>query len=222
MCGRFTLTDLSALGGRYGVELPEEARDPRFNVSPSQLVPAIVATENGRVFRWMQWGFRPAWAKDQHGRPPINARAETLLERPLFRGAVARNRCLIAADGFYEWQTIEGQRQKQPLYVRLRSGEPFVFAGLFTERRAADGELEASCVIITTAANSLMASFHHRMPVILSPADASVWLDPARRDPASLLPLLKQYPADAMEAYRVGSLVSSSAYDGPTLIQPLF
>ena len=141
MCGRFTLTDPGQIPLRFDVEVDADTLLPRYNIAPSQLVPVVVERPEGRALQHMRWGFQPAWAPAAPNRPaPINARAETLLERPLFRGAVARRRCLIAADGFYEWQDV-GRGPKQPVYIRLRSGGLFAFAGLYTD----NGAVPATC-----------------------------------------------------------------------------
>ncbi len=224
MCGRFTITEVERIVARFGVVLPDGMQiEPRFNIAPSQQIPVIVEGEHGRELRWMEWGFQPDWFKPQpNRRPPINARAETLMERPMFRGAVAGQRCIIPADGFFEWQAVSGTRRKQPVYIRLKSGDAFGFAGLYTERPGATPEERiASCVIITTSANELMAPIHDRMPVILDPADEARWLDPGVRDPVALLDCLRRYPADRMEAYPVSQLVSSARNDEPALIRPL-
>ena len=224
MCGRFTFIDVPSLAGRFGIVLLDGGQiSPRFNIAPSQEVPAVVEDQDGRALRWMQWGFQPAWFKAQPGRPPpINARAETLLERPMFRGAVAGQRCIIPADGFFEWQAVAGQRRKQPMYIRLKDGGIFGFAGLYAERPdPQSGEPVASCVIVTTSPNELMATIHHRMPVILDPADEALWLDSSVRDPAAVISCLRPYPSELMEAFAVSSLVSSARTDQPSLIEPL-
>lgn len=221
MCGRFSLGELDWLDQRFGIQVPlpfHEWPAPRFNVAPSQLVPVVVDTEEGRALRWMQWGFQPAWLKDPRQAPPINARAETVAEKPMFREAVARRRCIIPADGFYEWQKLP--RGKQPVYIRLKSGEVFGFAGLYTERRVeGSDDPQASCVIITTGPNELMATIHHRMPVILAREDEALWLDRTVTDPAAVLACLRSYPAEPMEAYPVSPLVSRVQEDGPALIE---
>jgi putative SOS response-associated peptidase YedK len=168
----------------------------------------------------MRWGLIPKWAKDAAiASKLINARAETLSEKPAFREAFKRRRCLIPADGFYEWQTL-GKR-KQAWHVKLQSGEPFAFAGLWDQWTAPDGAPVRTCTIVTTTPNELMSQFHHRMPVILHPADEATWLDQALADPERLLPLLGQYPAALMEAYPVSDLVNRVANDGPQLVLPL-
>jgi len=224
MCGRFTFTEIAKIVGRFGIVLQDGSRiTPRFNISPSQEIPVVIEGKNGRELRWMEWGFRPDWFKAQTNRPPpINARSESLLERPMFHDAVIRGRCLIPADGFFEWKTIPGERRKQPMYVRLADGELFGFAGLYTDRPGTGGAgLVGSCAIITTGPNELMAAIHHRMPAILERADEALWLSHRERDAARLLSCLRPYPAAQMEAFPVSHLVSYANNDQPELILPL-
>jgi putative SOS response-associated peptidase YedK len=224
MCGRFTLTEISRVRARFGIVLLGGGEiSPRFNVAPSQEIPVIVQGPAGRELRWMEWGYWPEWFHPQPNRPPpINARAETLLESPMFRDSVALQRCIIPADGFFEWKSVPGQRQKQPIYVRLRDGEMFGFAGLYTKRPGpTPDEPIASCVIITTSPNELIAPIHHRMPVILDPADEARWLDPRIDDPREVLSCLHPYPAAEMEAFPVSRLVSYVQNDQPALINPV-
>lgn len=217
MCGRFLLSQPDRALRRYEVpRVTAEDLLPRYNVAPSQLIVAIVAGPDGRRVRMMRWGFRPAWMTALKQAPPINARAETLADSKLFRGALVRNRCLIPADGFYEWKT-EGTR-KRPYVVRLADEQPFAFAGLYTPGDRDDLE---NCAIVTTKANALMAAIHTRMPVILTPEDAALWLDPRVREPQALLSLLKPFPAEQMLAYPVSPLVGSPRNEGPQLLLPL-
>src|SRR5581483_9928951 len=176
MCGRYTLTNPAQLELRFDVA-PDVARtaEARYNIAPSQLIPVIVEGEQGRVMHAMRWGFQPRWAAPTSTRPaPINARAETLLERPLFRGALGRYRCLIPADGFYEWMVQPGTAAKQPMYIRRRDGDLFAFAGLYTEREEG-GQVAASCAIITTTPNEVLAPIHDRMPAILTADTEALW-----------------------------------------------
>jgi len=219
MCGRFTLANSGQLSLRFGLADPAEAENvapaPRYNLAPGQDVATVVERAGQRSLRAMRWGFAPAWLKEAKGPAPINARAETLLERPLFRGALAQYRCLIPADGFYEWQALPGRKTKQPIYARLRDGALFAFAGLYTP---AGADRTATCVIITTAPNELMAPVHNRMPAILDPDDEAAWLDPDLTEPHAVLGMLHPYQADRMEAYPVASLVSSVRNEGSELI----
>jgi len=222
MCGRFTLTTPDQLALRFDVIEDErdeaERRNPAYNIAPSQDIPVIVERPAGRLLRTMSWGFRPAWASAAASRPaPINARAETLRERPLFRSAMARNRCIIPADGFYEWQSVPGRKTRQPMYIRRDDRALVGFAGLYSIGK--DGT--ASCAIITTEPNALVAPIHDRMPTILDPAAEARWLDPALTDPIAVLDCLRPCPADLLVAYPVSPRVSSSREDGPSLIEPL-
>jgi putative SOS response-associated peptidase YedK len=224
MCGRFTLTDLDWLSNFFGMQFfSDEPFVPRYNVAPTEEIPVVLNVAGNLVLQWMTWGFQPGWLKpDAKRRPPINARAETLMERSMFRDSLARNRCVIPASGFYEWRAIPGAKAKQPMYIRLTGARPLVFGGLYTERRdAATGGLLPSCAIITTAPNELMATIHDRMPAILDHDDAFAWLDPDRVDPLDVLPVLRPYPAEQMEAFAVSSQVSSVRNDGPDLVRPV-
>ena len=162
---------------------------PRFNIAPSQDVLTIAAGPNGPEVRQMRWGFQPAWMRDPKVPPPINARAETILEKKMFRDALRPGRCLIPSDGFYEWATVPGQRRKRPVHIRRRDGKPFAFAGLWTT--AADRR--QTCTILTTAANELLAPVHHRMPVILAQCDEHIWLA-ENADEHALLACLRGLP----------------------------
>jgi putative SOS response-associated peptidase YedK len=221
MCGRYTLTSPEDIAARFGLgALSETGGDirPRFNVSPSQAVP-VIRTHDGKTgLRLMQWGFQPAWMAGKSKRPPpINARGETLLERPMFKSAVAKGRCLIPADGFYEWKVIPGQKAKQPMHIRLKGGELFAFAGLWTW---GGDELGPTCAIITTAPNELVSTIHDRMPVILTEHGERLWLD---RDapPEEAMSVLTAYPADLMEAFAVSTAVNRAGYDDPSMLEPI-
>ncbi len=220
MCGRFTLgVALDDLVDAFpDFKFPAEMA-PRYNIAPAQHV-AVVPNSGDRTVQFFRWGLIPSWAKDPEiGNRLINARAETLAEKPSFRAAYLRRRCLILADGFYEWQTVPGSKFKIPLYVRLKSKKPFAFAGLWELWRPDDTPI-LSCTIITTEPNALLAQIHNRMPVILPPEAYDVWLDPAEQKPAVLDGLLKPYPAELMTAYPVSRLVNSVDNDTPACIVP--
>ncbi len=219
MCGRFTLTvdpaDLQQAFPQY--TFLAEGK-PRFNIAPSQPVLTLPNTR-ALAAEYFTWGLIPSWAKDPSiGSRLINARAETLAEKPSFRGGFKHKRCLIFADGFYEWQSQPGTKTKIPYYIHLKSGLPFTFAGLWDEWHAPDGALVKSCTIITTAPNALMATLHNRMPVILPPSAREQWLDPDPQKPEALQPLLIPYPADEMTTHPVSTLVNSPANDRPELV----
>jgi putative SOS response-associated peptidase YedK len=165
-----------------------------------------------------KWGFRPDWVNDSK-LAPINARAETIAMSRLFEAAVRDGHCLVPATGFYEWQLVRGQKRKQPYLVRLKGGAPFAFAGLWTSPVATD--MPPTCAIITTDAIELLAPIHPRMPVILDPDDEALWLDPGPTAPMKVLPCLRPFPSERMEAIPVSSLVSSPDNEGPELIEPV-
>ncbi len=214
MCGRFTLTltgeQLSLAFPWLGVSADLK---PRYNIAPSQMVPVVPNREQLQLEQF-RWGLIPFWAKDPAiGNRMINARAETLAEKPSFRTAFSRRRCLVLADGFYEWQSVPGQRGKTPFYIRLASDQPFGFAGLWDSWRSPDGSRLDSCAIVTTRPNELLAPIHNRMPVILHPDDYRRWLDPAEVHPSTLQPLLQPYPASEMIAFPVSTVVNDPRND---------
>ncbi|MBL9123132.1 MAG: SOS response-associated peptidase [Planctomycetaceae bacterium] len=220
MCGRFTLrTAPREVAELFAIdELPLFA--PRYNIAPSQQVLAVGLRDDGRrEFRQFAWGFIPSWSKDpQSGHRPINIRSETVLEKPMFRSAFRKRRCLIPADGFFEWQAVG--RAKQPYYFQRPDGGPFAFAGVWETWRGGAEPLE-SCALFTTSANATVAPLHDRMPVILAPADFASWLDPTNEDPASLVPLLRPLPPDQLVARPVSTTVNSPRHDSPECIIPL-
>lgn len=221
MCGRFTLTaDLEQLEERFSFHASPLSLTPRYNIAPSQAVLSIIRDEAGTRGGLLRWGLIPSWAKDADiGNRMINARAETVAEKPSFRRALQKRRCLIVADGFYEWRQ-EGKK-KTPIFITLPSQAPFAFAGLWETWRPPDGEAIHSCTIITTTPNSLMESIHNRMPVILTRGAETVWLDRTITEPEKLLPLLVPYPATEMAAYAVASLVNSPKNDSSACIVPV-
>ena len=222
MCGRFTLrAPASVIAEQFALfEVPPFTA--RFNIAPTQPVPVIRMRPGPAADRelvWLRWGLVPGWAKDPAiGSRLINARAETAAEKPAFRTALRRRRCLVAADGFYEWQ--QAGRTKQPYFIHLCDDRPFAFAGLWEAWEGADHTWLETCTLLTTGPNDLLRPIHDRMPVILPPAAYSCWLDPAIEDPRQLAPLLVPYPSDQMEAYQVGSLVNSPSHDVPGCIEP--
>ncbi|MBD2100164.1 SOS response-associated peptidase [Leptolyngbya sp. FACHB-261] len=219
MCGRFSQTRSAAIVAEAFQLAEVPPLDPRYNIAPTQPVAVIrcTAEQPQRQLQQLRWGLIPSWAKDASiGSKLINARAETVAEKPSFRSAFSQRRCLVLADGFYEWQRLE--RGKQPFYIRVGEGEPFAFAGLWERWRGPDGEVE-SCTLLTTEPNELMRPIHDRMPVILQPQDYDLWLDPSVREPAQVQPLLHPYPAEAMTAYTVSKQVNSPANDSPECIK---
>jgi putative SOS response-associated peptidase YedK len=222
MCGRFTLTiDPTALQEAFPWAAIPDDLSPRYNIAPSQPVPVIPNTgENALVM--YKWGLIPSWSKDPSiGERMINARAESLAEKPSFRNAYRRRRCLILSDGFYEWKQNPDLKIKQPMYIRLKNGSPFAFAGLWEAWQAPDGSEIRSCTIITTSPNSLLQAIHNRMPVILPPGAYQEWLTTEDRPPAQLDYLLVPYPAEEMLAFPVSRLVNKPEYESPELIKPI-
>lgn len=221
MCGRFTLTQ-SAAAIAEAFDLDEIPRFvPGYNIAPTQPVPTIRASRDSRrEFDYLYWGLIPSWSKDPTiGARMINARSETVTEKPSFRTAFKRRRCLIVADGFYEWQKLGSK--KQPYYFQLADHQIFGFAGLWEHWHSPEGDEIQSCTILTTAANELMRSVHDRMPVILHPQDYDLWLDPTIQTDERLNFLLRPYPDDQMCAYPVSTKVNSPQNDSPECIVPL-
>ncbi len=226
MCGRFTLfSSPERLAELFGLAEPPRLA-PRYNIAPTQPVAIVRADAQTQAREWalVQWGLVPSWAKDLGmGSRLINARAETVAEKPAVRAAFKRRRCLIPADGFYEWQRTD--KGKQPYFVHLRDGSPFAMAGLWEFWEGPDGSALESCTILTTGANELMAPLHNRMPVIVAPEDYQDWLTidlDRERDRASLLHhLLRPFPAEAMDAYPVSTYVNSPRNEGADCIAPL-
>lgn len=220
MCGRFLLqTDPVTLGERFDVEMPEELA-PRYNIAPGQPVLVIVHDGTRRRAGFVRWGLVPPWAEAPTARHQlINARAETAAEKPAFRRAFLKRRCLIVADGYYEWATADDR--KQPYCVRRRDGRPFAFAGLWEKWQGPDGATYTGCAILTTRANALTAPIHPRMPVILPPEGEGVWLDRAVTDVARLQEWLRPYPSEELVCYPVSARVNHARYDAPDCVEPL-
>lgn len=217
MCGRFTIfADPDRLAERFQAELPAEGLQPRYNAAPTQRLPVIL-NEVPPAIQLLQWGLIPSWAKDPAiGSRMINARAETLAEKPSFRAAFKKRRCLVLADGFYEWlQTPAG---KQPMRITLASGEPFAMAGLWESWHAPDGSLLRTFTIVTGEPNELVAPIHNRMPAILLPEHEAIWLDNAA-EPAIWQDILRPYPAQRMAAYPVSRRVNFVGNDDEGLVR---
>jgi putative SOS response-associated peptidase YedK len=224
MCGRYTLHHTpKEIAERFGVEPAEEFLSPRYNIAPSQIVPVIRRHQSGDSFREMagcKWGLIPYWAKDPKiGNNLINAKAETITEKPSFKQAFTKRRCLIPADGFYEWQK-RGKEPSQPIYVRRRDGGLFAFAGLWEIWRTPEGEALETCTIITVEPYELISKIHHRMAAILKPDDEAAWIDP-NSEVDDLLRLLRPYGSDELEAVPVSRAVNSPATDSPDCIAPI-
>ncbi len=222
MCGRFTLTiDPSHLQEAFPWAVIPDDLSPRYNIAPSQMVAVIPNTGEKKVSMY-KWGLIPSWSKDPAiGDRMINARAESLAEKPSFRNAFRRRRCLILADGFYEWKQTPGMKSKQPMYIRLKENRPFAFAGLWELWNSPDGSEIRSCTIITTQPNALLEPIHNRMPVILPPDAYQQWISPEDRQPAQLNELLVPYPAEQVIAFPISKMVNSPEYDAPEVIKPI-
>lgn len=218
MCGRFALrTPPKGLAKAFGVEEVPEF-EARYNIAPTQSVLSVHQTPDGREMKYLKWGPVPSWAKDPSaGARLINARSETVTEKPSFREAFRRRRCLIPSDGFYEWARTAGR--KQPYFFQLRDGQPFGFAGLWDRWQGGDGEVVESCAILTTEANDVLRPVHDRMPVILRPEDYELWFDEDVRKTDLLKNLLRPYPAREMTGYPVSTLVNSARKQGAELIE---
>ena len=220
MCGRFTVTS-SPEAVRAMFRYPEQPNfPPRYNVAPTQPIAIVRLNEGKRQFALMRWGLLPSWVKDPRGFALLfNARGESVLDKPAFKNAMKRRRCLIPADGFYEWQA-DGARRR-PFYVRARSGEPFAFAGLWETWMGPNGEELDTVAIVTTTANRTLRHIHERMPVILSPDAYDLWLDCARVDDVTAAALLAPAPDGLLEAYEISTAVNRVANDDPKLLEPL-
>ncbi|MDH3598177.1 MAG: SOS response-associated peptidase [Candidatus Tectomicrobia bacterium] len=221
MCGRFTLaSEVEQLQERFAFEPGEMVVPPSYNIAPGQDVVAVVRDGAANRAGWLRWGLVPSWAKDvKIGYKMTNARAETVAEKPSFRSALRQRRCLVLADGYYEWRR-EG-KQKIPMYIRLGSRNPFAFAGLWETWQGAEGEPLSTCTILTTAANAALQAIHQRMPVILDPDRETLWLDREVTDPERLLPLLTPAMPESIEAYAVSTWVNSARNNSPACIEPL-
>ena len=221
MCGRFTLTaDPANLQDSFtDYNFPTQFA-PRFNIAPTQPVLAIPNDGKNKADFFI-WGLIPSWAKDPSiGNRLINARGETLAEKPSFRGSYKYKRCLILADGFYEWKVQPGTKTKVPHFIHMKDRQPFAFAGLWDEWNSPDGSQIRSCTIVTTEPNDLMAPIHNRMPVILPSSAYTKWLDSTPQTHETLQPLIKSYPAEEMAAYPVSTLVNNPKNDRAECVVP--
>ena len=222
MCGRFTQTMSSQkLSREFKVPAAEVPKvKPIYNIAPSQPVLVLLMENHKQKFDFVNWGLIPSWAKDPAiGNRMINARCETLDQKPSFRGPLRHHRCLVVADGFYEWKR-EGS-YRQPYYIRLKSGEPFGFAGLWSHWTAADGSEIRSCTIITAEASDFIRPIHFRMPVILPKKNREPWIHPAEQNVKELMRLLVSCPDRDLAAYPVSTRVNSPLNDSPECLKPL-
>ena len=220
MCGRYTLiSDISELQGQFGFMMEPADIRPRYNIAPTQQVLTVV-NDGERRGELMRWGLVPSWAKDiKIGSRMINAVSETAAAKPAFRSAFRRRRCLVLADGFYEWKR-EG-KQRFPMYFTQKSGDPMALAGLWENWKSPEGEWVQSCTILTTAANSFIEPVHNRMPVILSAETQPLWLDPLTETPSNLEPLLLPAPPEFLKVREVSPMVNNVRNDDPVCIAPV-
>ncbi|GAP10255.1 uncharacterized conserved protein [Bellilinea caldifistulae] len=222
MCGRFSLAlDPEELREAFGLIETPIGWNPRYNIAPTQPVAVITDAVQPRL-DYMRWGLVPSWAKDiSIGQKMINARAETIREKPSFRSAFNRRRCLIPADGFFEWKKagMAAKSAAEPYYFRLRGGLPFAFAGLWEVWQSPEGSELKTCTILTTDANELVGAVHPRMPVMFEVSKAWRWLESLPAD--ELMALLKPFPVENMESFPVSRLVNDPKRDEPVCIQPL-
>src|SRR6516225_871216 len=219
MCGRFArIVSNKKLREKYRLKEIAEL-EPRYNIAPTQPVAVVRAADGENELSWLRWGLIPSWSKDATiGYKLINARAESVAEKPSFRSAFKQRRCLIPASGFYEWQKQETSR-KQPYFIFPRHGELFSFAGLWERWHDPEGEEVETCTILTTEANALMRPLHDRMPVILDTSAEDVWLD-TRSTVDLLRPLFVPFGSAELEAYPVGPWVSNAKHEGPRCLEP--
>jgi putative SOS response-associated peptidase YedK len=221
MCARYVITSpAAAVRALFGYqELPNFP--PRYNVAPTQPIPIVRLADGRRSFALMRWGFLPAWVKDpKNFTLLVNARGELVLEKPAFRNAMRRRRCLIPADGFYEWQAVQAGKPGRPYFVRPKSAGPIALAGLWETWTGPNGEELDTTVIVTTQANRLLAPIHGRMPVIVQPQAFDLWLDCAKVDAAAASVLIAPAAEDLLECYAVSPAVNRAENDSPELIAP--
>lgn len=222
MCGRYTLTaKQEELVQRFLLKQIAEELKPRYNIAPSQRMLAVrQSSEHGeRELAAFSWGLVPFWAKDPKiGYKTINARSETVAEKPAYRAAIKSRRCLIPSNGFYEWQREEKSRHKQPFYAAMASGELFAMAGLWESWKSPEGSVIVSCSILTTSANEIMTPVHHRMPVIIDEENYDCWLALDEKNPEKLKSLFQPYSSKEMICYPISTFVNSPKNEGPELL----
>jgi putative SOS response-associated peptidase YedK len=219
MCGRYVITSTPDAIRRLFGYLEQPNFPPRYNVAPTQPIPVVHLDGDQRHFRLMRWGLIPSWVKDPKGFTLlINARAESATEKPAFRNAMKRRRCLIPADGFYEWKPDSAR--KRPYFIHMKGGAPFAFAGLWETWTGPNGEEMDTAAIVTTDASPDIAHIHHRMPVMLEPDAFQLWLDCANVDAAIAQSLLAPLPPGRLDAHEISTAVNRVANDSSALIEP--
>jgi putative SOS response-associated peptidase YedK len=223
VCGRFTISLVIGIYDRFGVKTHSVEINPKYNIAPSQDVPVVFKTRHhgsGNEIQEMKWGLVPSWSKDPSRSPkPINARADTLDQKPMFRDILKNQRCLVPATGFYEWK--KERWGKVPYYIRMKDNSIFAFAGLFDHYRDPSGQQIATFTIVTTEPNSVVAPYHDRMPAILKREDEEKWLQPAILYRDQRDEMLQPYPASEMIAYPVSKAVNNTDIDDESLIKPV-
>jgi putative SOS response-associated peptidase YedK len=221
MCGRYVLNAPEDLSERFQLRQLTINLPKTYNAAPSQMLPIIREDDGERAAELMQWGLIPRWRKpgEKDNFAPINARSETILEKPMFKNLIGKRRCLVPANGFYEWQKRNGA--KQPYFIGVKDDPTFAFAGLYDFHKDEADEWQGSYTILTTSANKLMEEIHDRMPVILRKEDEEEWLSPEVTDPVEIMHFLQPFPAKDMEAYEISTAVNNVRNDGEELIKPL-
>ncbi len=224
MCGRYSQTlTMAELSKRFGVETPKQLELPKqYNVAPRQLAPIVALDGEGRrKLDRLRWGLIPSWAKDEAiGHKTINARSETACDKPSFKRAFEKRRCLVLADGFYEWKRDEAAKARFPYRIRLKGGGPFAMAGLWERWKGPDGRELKTFTILTTRANEAVCGLHDRMPVILRPEDEQSWLS-GETSQERCRALCEPFPAEQLELYPVSAIVNSPKNDVPACVEPL-
>jgi putative SOS response-associated peptidase YedK len=220
MCGRFVRkSTITIIEDEFDIYEVQWAFEPSYNIAPSQDIACVIGNGGNRLAKF-RWGLVPFWAEDPAiGYKMINARAETVAQKKSFARALRKQRCLVVADGFYEWRKLADGKRKIPMYVHLKADRPFGFAGLYENWKSKDGMVLQTCTIITTQPNALMAPIHNRMPVIIAPEKRKIWLDREIQDASILMPLLAPYDANEMEAYEVSKRVNSPSFNDPDCIR---
>jgi putative SOS response-associated peptidase YedK len=221
MCGRYTLArSQQELSERFGIKQLFMDLEPRYNIAPTQSVPVVIAEDGERKMQMYQWGLIPSWVKDlQTAKPIINARCESLAEKASFKHSFKRRRCIVPAEGFFEWK--KQGKQKQPMFIRAADQSLLGFAGLWDEWRTEEGEPVRTFCIITTDANEMMSSVHDRMPAILDREAEMKWLDESVKNPQDLMNLLHPCPEDQLKMHEVSQRVNSFKEDTADLIEPV-
>jgi len=215
MCARFTVfATPQELADLFQIEIHEEI-SARYNIAPSQEIATVLDGPEGRHLEWMRWGFVPFWAKEMlKSGPLINARAETIFEKPSFRTAIRRHRCLIPASGFFEWdQKGAPGAKKQPYLIRPAGEGPMALGGIWDTWTNPEGVTESTCAIVTTEADDLVAKLHDRMPVVVEPEDFGLWLDPGVETSEALMPLLAPLPSSLLVSYKVTTAMNNPRHD---------